>query len=223
MGSSVWLKHENFGMNSMKKIFSLIAIGFGFASGGANAAIITFEDVVANNTSTSGPQTSNGYRFEPTTATNDLVFVHRNGGPCGGGCVDNGSKALGVFNIDQSAPFEVRMTAVDSSTFSLLSFDYSELFNFTTTPGGNIVLTGSVFGGGTVTASFSIDQTSQSYQTANIVGFSNLTSVLFSSDQFFPTYDNITVTSVPEPGSVALVALAIAGLGFTRRKKQKTV
>jgi hypothetical protein len=204
----------------MKKLFSLIVIAFGFASGCANAEIITFEDVVANNTSILGSQTSNGYKFEPTAVTNDLVFVHRNGGPCGGGCVDNGTKALGVFNTDQSAPFEVRMTAVDGSTFSLLSFDYSELFKFTTSPGGNIVLTGSLFGGGTVTASFAIDQISESYQTANVVGFSNLTSVLFSSDRFFPTYDNITV---PEPGSVALVGVAIASLGFTRRKKHKAV
>ena len=200
-------------------IVSVIAITLGFTSGILNATIIDFEDVtLSGNVGPVGTQISRGFQFD-TTSTNDILRVHRNGGNCAGGCVDNGTQALYAYNSDQTAPFEVFMTAVDNSVFNFLSFDYSELFKFTTDGTAVIDLIGTRSGGGTVTASFSIDQTPAAYQTATVSGFSSLTSVLFSSDKLFPTYDNIVVSSVPEPATLALMSLGLAGLGFSRKRK----
>lgn len=211
----------------MSIIFRIsVAFALTFAGNVAIATmIVDFEDValISPDRSAIGSQTSRGFQFDPTATTNDVLLVHRNGTVCvgGSGCVDNGTQALFAFNNDGTPPFEILMTAVDNGIFNLLSFDYSELFidSGPTNGTAEIDLVGTTSGGSTVTASFLIDQTPNTYQTANVAGFSGLTSVLFSSDTFFPTYDNIVISRVPEPTTLALMGLGIAGLGFRRKTK----
>jgi hypothetical protein len=186
----------------------------------ANADLIDFEDIAfAGSRTPFGPQVSQGFSFQPTS-TGDSLAIHRNGDACSGGCVDNGTQALLVYDESATPAFEVLMTAVDGGVFNLLSFDYSELFTFITDGSGEIDLVGTLFGGGTVSASFAIDQIPSAYQTANVVGFVGLTSVSFSSDTYFPTYDNIVVSRVPEPGTLALFGIGLLGMGAARRRKK---
>ena len=186
----------------------------------ANAGLIVdFEDVVLSGVSTAaGVQTSQGFSFAPTATTNDLVRVQQGAGTCSGGCVDNGTQRLTLFNNDATAPFEVVMSAMNGLPFALLSFDFTENFIFTTDTGANITLTGTLEGGGTAIESFEIDQIENTFQTASVTRMVDVTSILIASDRYFPAFDNFVV-SVPEPATLAIISLGFAGLGYSRRKK----
>ncbi len=182
--------------------------------GGAHAAVITFD------TATSFPHVEAGYT---TTASNNSAnFVG-----CFPPCANNGSP--NVFSRSAA------ITVTGPAAFDLSSFEAGELFQGTTDEwASSIQVTGNLVGGGVVTQLFTIDGIHDGaggavdYQVFTLnSGFTNLSSVVFTgltggfgSGVGF-TLDNVTVvptSSVPEPGSLALVAMAALGLGASRRK-----
>lgn len=205
---------------TFKTLLSTAAIGIAAATSGY-AATVDFEDVTNAFTTPSGTQVSNSFQFE-VTATNDVVSVYANGGPCSGGCVDNGTNALLVFNNDAAAPFQVLMSAVDGRAFNLLSFDFTELFKFTTSVGAEIEVVGTLATGGTVTHKALFDQTPDSFQTEAVVGLSNVTNVLFNSTTYFPAYDNFVVSEVPLPAGGLLMLSGMLGFAGVKRLKKRT-
>lgn len=199
-------------------VFSFIAVPMD-----ANAVIIDFEDISIPASSISGSsQTSGGYSFVNTTTTNDDILAMRLSSWCAGGCVDNGTQYLAVYNSDQTGPFEVEMTRNGGGLFDLLSFDFASLFKFVPAPGTEVLdVIATAPGGVTISQSFNYDNIGDEFQIAMLGSqFSGLQSVLFSSQFIFPAYDNIEVSAVPIPAAVWLFGSGLLGLvGIARRKK----
>jgi len=107
------------------------------------------------------------------------------------------------------------LIAVSGGIFSLLSLDRA-FFNFFEPgdPGDMLTISGLLDGAPVVSGEFALGAPT----TINFGSdWSRLTQVTFQSPTLF-SLDNINVAAVPEPGTLALVGLAAAGLAFTRRR-----
>lgn len=138
------------------------------------------------------------------------------------------------FLHDSELPLLIQ--EVGGNPFSVTSFDAGEwqgpfAGNPTqvSTTGNPIEVTGYLFGGGTITTTFVSDATPSDGFGPNVdferfffgPGWTNLIALEFLVDSTDASrqfgYDNIVVNAVPEPSSVVLVALGLAGLGARRR------
>lgn len=85
---------------------------------------------------------------------------------------------------------------------------------------GSMELIGTLAGGGTVSTLLS---TADLWSSHLLAGFDNLRSVEFRGHGTYAVaFDNLVLDvsrSVPEPGSLALLSLAVAGLGLRRRQR----
>lgn len=210
---------------------------------GHTADVVTFESVTA------GPGaihlTGNQYYFENagdfvsdgfvfhTVGRESKVNNESTGSHCGPPCATNGTNAFqGTLG-----PISLTMTKTGGDVFHLQSFDGAGTFAAYFGP-QQINVVGTVFGGGTVSQTFAVDQTINSGGTLNFtknvvdrVTFSNLTSVTFSSSgALYPIYNGFTLdnisfaatAAIPEPETYAML---LAGLGVmgavARRRKAK--
>lgn len=190
----------------------------------AQAATVTFEDVASGIFPL--PVTSSGFNFTGTGA----VGVTANGSECTPLCSSNGTNRLLAPGATFGAT-SITMSRVNGQSFLLLALDAAEMFsgfpNFDAAQidylgylGANLVISGALVldlindGPGGVA----------DFQTFTIAGSALVDRIVFTGaggiggNNAF-ALDNLVTSSVPEPGSLTLVGLCLAGLVASRRRR----
>ena len=200
----------------MKKLAYLTLV---LAVGSTNAAVIDFEDIAvsAGSQSVAGDRISGGFTFDLSTDHSHLA----------NNIFDGNSGSTFLVTDDFNGDNDLTMSAIGGSAFSLSSFELGEFDSvggFATT----IDLVGTLLGGGSLTASFTLDgisstSGSNNFETFTLSGWDNLVSVNFNASAGaggkYWAIDNIDTASVPEPTSIALLGLGLAGIRLSRKNK----
>ena len=219
----------------MKRLLALGALVLAGSIGNAQAAVITFEDLLLDTAGTGGDRTSGGFFFDTA-----LDHSHIDNGTWG---TSNGTQFMVVDNV-ASNPGGINNSTTFSPTgggsFALTSIDLSEAGGSGTTV-RQIQVVGNLFGGGTtgpLMLTLDFDPVSNpvlGFQTfAFGAGWDNLSSVVLTGigaaccgqpPGNYYAIDNIVVevapTAVPEPGTLTLVGLGSAYLIRRRRRNRR--
>lgn len=206
----------------MKKYLLAAAAFAMFAIAPAQANVLTFEGIADTGSPTF---TTNGFTF---TMSNHYFHMDQFSN---NGWAVNGTETVGVHrNLGPVA--NVTMTS-GAGAFSIQSIDLGEFYIMNGVR--TVAVLGNLVGGGTVSTAFTLDGLAdgaggiadfQTFAFGN--AWQNLSSVVFSNGEIGNdsswSFDNINVNNavaVPEPGSMALAALALGLIALPRRRRNK--
>lgn len=196
---------------------ALGALAIACAAAQAHATVITFDEIAASN---SNSPLTNEYAFEGVTFGSDNSGIWGGigeGDPGNWGVAGtNGTQFLGNNGVVNGNTY---VTTISFATGeSLISFDTSR----TNGSSAGQTLLVNAYAGATLVSSQSITQGNIGDWTSVSVGGSGITSlVLTGSASGFSPYaiDNLNVTAVPEPASMALMAAGLGLIGVARRRR----
>jgi hypothetical protein len=206
--------------------WSLPALAFAatfVAASPANASVIDFQSIATGTCVSVGNSfTTQGFTFS-TGASNFFS--------CDG--TRNDLPSNGTITVGSESPTVTTMTQFGGGAFSMQSIDLGELFTSQTGP-HQVQIAGNVSGGGTVSATFDLDNINDGvggvadFQTFLLPSsFDNLQSVVLTGT--LPTddprfmFDNIVVDAgelapVPEPTTVLLLGSTLTGVLLRTRR-----
>jgi len=209
----------------MLRLMKVVSVLFLLTAFSANAATITFEGVYPGTgpapcSYSAGRQVKEaGYRI---SELNENLFVCNSSGSMSGSYNTNGTDAF--------LAREFRLTNLSGTYFSLRSVDLGERYTYL--GGGEatyVEIRGFRRDGSRISKTIFLDgitatgANSNGFQSAELTGFNNLSSVTFRGSPASPTRpgifftDNIVVTTVPIPAAAWLFGSALLGLRWFRR------
>jgi hypothetical protein len=211
----------------MRRLLVLVALILVGSMGRAEASTVTFEDigvgVGADVMYVSPDATSGGFLFDAQNHSHvSNAFWN----------TDNGGSYLVVD--DFLGPDTLTVSPLSGGPFALTSIDISEAHGLSCCYARQVLITGNVFGGGTVSRNLVLDNNwapvlANYFETFTFdAGWGNLSSftLLGSGAQGGNYYaiDNVVVTpaaAVPEPGTLSLLGLGSAYLVRRRRRHSR--
>lgn len=190
----------------MWRIVVAVAIFLGASVADANTVTLDFESLTTPGTGYSGlglSYTEQGFDFE-AYPTGELYYYHSDD--------EHFAGSTGLFHMQMGGTSNTLLTQGDGLMFDLVSLDLSEIRPDASS--ASVVLVGTKGDSSTVSMSLTLDGVF-GYETFALPGFTNLTELRLEDDIAMFQYDNITVSVIPEPTTVSLLAL---GLVLVRRR-----
>ena len=190
----------------MKTKINGIALGLlVLGSISANATTLTFDEFNGTGTSYVGTYESNGFRIS-------------GGNISGIGSVYDSVFATGAL-FDNTGGAVINLRRVDGGAFSLNSIDLTRFPGYDSSAPINMIAYDA--------SDIQIDSFNFVLPNATMfdtyeIGFTNVNRVSWTQAFAYHAFDNIVMdsSSVPEPASLALLGLGLAGLGAMRRRQK---
>ena len=195
----------------MKKLLGRFAcVAAFFLATSAQAALLTFDPPVEvieiDNVTGVATYKEGGFRITGDAASYLPLF----------GIGAGGSDGLLVF-----ANNPITLMAAGGGLFNLPGLDYAavDLFAVGLDPTASLLVSGLVNVGGLLEKKMPLD--ALGFNRFSFQGWENLTQVSFAANADF-VLDNVNAVRqpIPEPASLALVSVALAGLALARRRKR---